>query len=268
MNTVGEQIGKYRKKNGLTQEGLAAVIGVSAQSISKWETNTTMPDILLLPIIADFFGISIDELFRETSRPSTGIAMDDLPEAAFDILLQTMQRAWDSEGTAASEEERAANVKEALIANPSLQTAIYSEKGGAVYANHELGILFRKTDEPLYKLLQCKPAAELLADLANASVRRILDYQIHNNGTAYTAASASAKLGMEQADVEAALQILLKYNLTARQEADLGDDHIVLYHFYNGERLLLIDSILRLARRIATYSECYRGFRGNPSWGC
>ena len=53
MNTIGQNIALLRKRNGLTQETLAAQIGVSAQSISKWETGTNMPDVMLLPVIAD-----------------------------------------------------------------------------------------------------------------------------------------------------------------------------------------------------------------------
>ena len=44
----------------MTQEELADIIGVSSQSISKWENNVTMPDILLLPVIASFFEITLD----------------------------------------------------------------------------------------------------------------------------------------------------------------------------------------------------------------
>ncbi len=55
-------IRELRKGRGLTQEQLAEAFGVSCQSISKWETNSSYPDISLLPIIADYFGVSIDYL--------------------------------------------------------------------------------------------------------------------------------------------------------------------------------------------------------------
>ena len=48
-----------RKSTGLTQEQLATKLGVSAQSVSKWENEISMPDISLLPDIAEAFGISI-----------------------------------------------------------------------------------------------------------------------------------------------------------------------------------------------------------------
>ena len=63
MPTIGERIAELRRKSGMTQEELAALRGISAQSVSKWETGVTMPDILLLPILADVFGVQIDALF-------------------------------------------------------------------------------------------------------------------------------------------------------------------------------------------------------------
>ena len=66
-NTIKEiQLGRIlmeqRHKRGMTQEELAAYMGVSKASVSKWETSTTYPDITLLPQLAAFFDISIDAL--------------------------------------------------------------------------------------------------------------------------------------------------------------------------------------------------------------
>lgn len=64
---IGTKIKQLRYKSGLTQEQLAAKLGISAQSISKWETAVTMPDISLLPTLAGEFGVTIDELFDLTA---------------------------------------------------------------------------------------------------------------------------------------------------------------------------------------------------------
>ncbi len=64
---IGIKIKQLRSKAGLTQEQLAAKLGISAQSVSKWETAVTMPDITLLPTIAGELGVSIDELFDLTA---------------------------------------------------------------------------------------------------------------------------------------------------------------------------------------------------------
>ena len=60
---IGEKIKELRKVKGISQEALAQVLGVTFQAISKWETGTASPDLSLIPAIASYFGVSIDELF-------------------------------------------------------------------------------------------------------------------------------------------------------------------------------------------------------------
>ncbi len=60
---IGNKIKKLRKLRGITQEQLAESIGISFQAVSKWENNIALPDITLAPILASYFGVSMDELF-------------------------------------------------------------------------------------------------------------------------------------------------------------------------------------------------------------
>lgn len=62
MTTINLKIAELRKDKGIGQQELAEVLGVSFQSVSKWETGVTMPDISLLPDIAEYFNVSVDEL--------------------------------------------------------------------------------------------------------------------------------------------------------------------------------------------------------------
>ena len=59
---IGENIKYLRKRKDITQEELAEHLGISFQSISKWERGEGYPDITMLPDLADFFNTSIDEL--------------------------------------------------------------------------------------------------------------------------------------------------------------------------------------------------------------
>ena len=59
---LSDNIIRLRRKKGITQEELARFIGVTKASVSKWETGISMPDILLLPVLAAFFDVTVDEL--------------------------------------------------------------------------------------------------------------------------------------------------------------------------------------------------------------
>ena len=59
---LGRILVENRHKRGITQDQLAAYMGVSKAAVSKWETGMTYPDITLLPQLATYFNISIDEL--------------------------------------------------------------------------------------------------------------------------------------------------------------------------------------------------------------
>ena len=60
---LGKKIRQLRFRAGLTQEQLAEKLGLGAQAVSKWENAAAMPDITALPLLAEIFGVSIDELF-------------------------------------------------------------------------------------------------------------------------------------------------------------------------------------------------------------
>ena len=59
---IGERIKKYRKEREMTQEALAQALSLSPQSVSKWECGDGYPDITLLPALANFFEVTVDEL--------------------------------------------------------------------------------------------------------------------------------------------------------------------------------------------------------------
>ncbi len=61
---IGKIIQALRKERNLTQEQLAKFIGVSTPAVSKWESGNSYPDIELLPLLADFFNVSIDKLLN------------------------------------------------------------------------------------------------------------------------------------------------------------------------------------------------------------
>ena len=66
--TIGEKIKELRQKNDVTQEKLAEYLRISSQSVSKWECGNALPDIGMLIPLANFFGVSVDEILCRSSE--------------------------------------------------------------------------------------------------------------------------------------------------------------------------------------------------------
>lgn len=60
---LGEKIKELRKRDERTQENLAESLGVTSQAVSRWESGGCYPDMEIVPVIANYFGVTIDELF-------------------------------------------------------------------------------------------------------------------------------------------------------------------------------------------------------------
>ena len=72
---IGTTILALRKKHSITQEALAAELGVTAAAVSKWEKGYTLPDILMLCALADYFKVTTDELLGRTSAKKQAIVV-------------------------------------------------------------------------------------------------------------------------------------------------------------------------------------------------
>ena len=98
---LGENIRALRVARGITQEQFGYEMGVSAQAVSRWENAITYPDITMLPTIADFFDVTLDQLmgrgrelsssernafFKEVNRMRSCGAFDDMLEAYNEAL--------------------------------------------------------------------------------------------------------------------------------------------------------------------------------------
>ncbi len=87
--SIGENIAKYRKTKGLTQEQLGELLGVTNQAVSKWESGVSMPDVMLLPKIAETLSITLEALYG-IQPTEKRVKADDFPKAANDHLIEFM----------------------------------------------------------------------------------------------------------------------------------------------------------------------------------
>ena len=96
---IGKKIIDKRKEKGITQEELAVYVGVSKASVSKWETGQSYPDITMLPILATFFDITVDELLgyspqltREAIRKVYASLSEQFVNEGYEKTLQECEK--------------------------------------------------------------------------------------------------------------------------------------------------------------------------------
>lgn len=95
-DTFSKNLRKLRQEKQMTQEQAAEKIGVSAQSVSRWETGATFPDILMLPEIAKLYGVLVDDLFKENPEGYDNYASR---------LLAVYENSWKHEDFLAAAQE-------------------------------------------------------------------------------------------------------------------------------------------------------------------
>lgn len=113
MIQLGEKIRELRRRDGRTQEALASALGVTAQAVSRWEKEICCPDMEMIPSIANYFGISIDELFGYDNERSQKVEM-------LAAKIRDMNR--QNNGKDVNMEECIFLARQALIEFPSNET--------------------------------------------------------------------------------------------------------------------------------------------------
>ena len=80
MNSIGCNISNLRKQNNMSQEQLAENLGVSRQSVSKWERDKTLPDLYNLTANSGIFGVNIDHLVKSKFDPTDATEISLSPD--------------------------------------------------------------------------------------------------------------------------------------------------------------------------------------------
>lgn len=223
-----------------------------------------MPDIMLLPIIADVFNTDIDLLFgRTTKKNGINISKDNAHEELYNAFFETLQHLWDSFNSDVDEDfvERAREMRETIKNNPRTQTLVLSNvEGNGVYADADIALAFKKNKEDIIKLFDDEVAWTVLKRFSDGETRAIYKFIINNRCKSFTSSFIAAKCGIDLALAERALNHLLCMNLISRSDVNTDDGVIYVYSEWGTHKLILVYSILSLASRLGNYVESYRGF--------
>ena len=132
---LGNNIRQFRRRDKKTQEDLAQALGVTAQAVSRWESGGSYPDMNLIPSIANFFGVTIDELFGYHNERKNKINA---------LVSQIRARKWKNNGADTNLDETIALARNALVEFPGnerlmvcLASVLYTA-GYRRYGEHHL----------------------------------------------------------------------------------------------------------------------------------
>ncbi len=148
---LGQVIRKYRKEQGMTQEEMAARLGVTAPAVNKWENGNSCPDILLLAPIARLLGISTDTLlcYRE------GLTREEIKAILEEIVARSEQTGYqDARDYAMAQLQQYPNCEE-------LALAAATQLDGLRQINEVKGPAYGEEIGALYTRLQNSPNAFL-----------------------------------------------------------------------------------------------------------
>ncbi len=239
VQQIGSTIASLRKERGATQEELARAVGVSAQAVSKWECGG-VPDVALLPAIADFFGVSIDALFGREGR------RENVHEAVFAAMLNC------------APDERADLALELCWSMEKvLCSAVNYEAGGSMADQRQhpdtrhsswitdAGMTQMRLTPPCRYFFFLSGEAGLPSEILDmdgisALFRRLgerdfldalLFFCKRETRTFFTEALLSEKLGMTPERAHEMVEILKQYHLLWEQNMELNDKTEVIYKF-------------------------------------
>lgn len=239
MNTTfSAQLQKLRKEHGVTQDTLAAHLGVSPQAVSKWE-NGSYPDGDLLPKIADFFGVSIDYLYGRAKEDTSTVQkiIDELQNIVTDsdsskeeFFEQTLNYAWAIQ-LAGWASTRSYYDRPELDEKDTVTVSEISSKAGFTYMrlnkNLEYYFLVKQPKEGLANYLKVTDkAAELFAFLGDKTNLKILQYMLTLKWQEAVRAKTVAKLlDIPVEKAEKSLDFLCKFNGTFSKGSIINEDN-------------------------------------------
>lgn len=261
---IAANIARLRREHGMTQEALAEVIGVSPQTVSKWENSATWPDVALLPVIADVFGVTIDALYgRETGYPdvSASTAFDAVIEAVRENIVATTHVP-ELDGSFAEHLEK---YRKAMSQDKKHRSVIENDRD-VLYFREKLGALaLRKPEEGWSSLFSQTENLDILRLAADEDFRRAMQVIISRRMLTFTVTSLAK--AADVADAERLGVMLQISGLFAKRELMIDEAPLIYYELTAGEtKLYLLYAVLAFAQELKTYESIHYCFMGNMNY--
>jgi len=253
---IGTVIQKLRKEKKITQETLAAAIGVSAQAVSKWEVGGT-PDIALLPDIADFFDISIDKLFSRDARYYDNIEtvlaeyINSLDESEIHEkwfqLFWTIQRATCGIDITKNMSMELENINADMESTENIEIekerlcgahSVISENGNisslSLSKNQQYAFLMPKSENSGTVILPIEEYRQLFAALSDSDyLNALFFFYRRDDGKKFTDKLLTDKLNLSEEKAREILALFSKYEMIVSEELEIDDSQQITMYFFN-----------------------------------
>lgn len=243
MNIIGQQIKKYRMAQGLTQEQLGQLVGVTTQAVSKWERGGT-PDAELLPALSEALKVSIDALFGKgdeeqffsLARKLNSMSVEEAYRHAFKLC-------WVM--THGIVRETRDLPDDFLHLYVDLDVLDEKEHGSFLRIMHDEGMVVVRVDPQLRhffllmepenglqaNLLEPEALRRVFALLADETKLKIIFYLYSRLNTPIAASLIGKNTGLSEAEVDRHMESLYRGGLAKRTAIAAAEGEIYSYMF-------------------------------------
>lgn len=234
---LGENVARFRRKKGLTQEALGALVGVSMQAVSKWE-NGGLPDATLIPAIAGALSVSTDALFGLTAAPAdveAAIARDIADTPREERIRRAFELCWALERAlfGARELEPADHIGRYIGKENDTYSQYHANNGITLMKVDKLNHYFLLSPEPeggrAARLVNPDAHVKLFALLGQRDVYDVLIFLHKRDKNPFTARLLENQLSIPEARGREILKTLAEYALVTISSLDLDDESIEVY---------------------------------------
>ncbi len=264
MTIIGETIAKLRKERGMTQEALAESMGVSPQTISKWENSTTCPDVTLLPVLADFFGVTVDALYGRQVEEKR-VNREEMLDCAMEQMRRLIVRCFYGGNRKADIDELAEELRMSLKDGVS-RSVIQNSNGSVVYMREPVGVMaIRRPEEGWNSLFANEGNRRILLVLADEDFRRAMAVILKKRMLTFT---LPALCRMAQVEDGAHLEKMLhESGMFACKTLAVDESTLTYYELTQAEqKMYLLFAALLFAQEYAEYRPQHCYFAGNMNY--
>ena len=263
--SIGKNIAKYRNIVKLTQEELGKQLGVSNQAVSKWESDVSMPDIMLLPDIAKALHVTLEELYGiPVSFKENRVSADEFPNFCHNKMIDTFYHhagvKFTGVGLGTSDAEQLERIQNHIKEGNRL--GCLSNTEGAIIITDDFSFIDRtyKAKESENIIKNQGPDVYALNYLADKNFRKVFYYQYKKafqedkiHGTEFSFEEIMSNCNLTEDETSAAIRLLIDLGINERLKDNSAN---TITYWFVISKALYVHAIYKLTG-LLTEDSCW-----------